>query len=354
MDDFDDQLDAILDELAVQRRFEQDRPQILAEMRRRRQAWEQAHAEQCSPAAMPRHFWERFLEATGRRLHLPLWAVNAALYLLSASLFALFLEARDYFPGGGAFSAWLCFLAELTLGTWMLHRVRATRADAARFAATIESPTERTCWIEKHLRLFHKPWFLAPLLFAGYYAFAALLALEPRNVEARKWLALSLVWIYPNLVKLIVLQWVVAHLVWFAGVVKLARGDPATTMTPQEKAHLDSYCRQHRAGLNLTVAIPTAAWLIVSGLDGYGISVWAWLCWAGFLLLLVLEARVLAGLGGNHPLFVRAAKAFAESVAPFWEPVQARVAHAVTTLSSIVLVGGGYPLGHLLHGILSR
>lgn len=354
MDDLDDQLDAVLGELAVQRRFERDRPLILAEMRRRRLAWREAEADQRTPAAIPRHFWERFLELAGRRLHLPLWAVNAALYLLSAALFAIFLKPRDYFPGGGAFSAWLCFLAELTLGTWMLHRVRATRADAVRFAATIQAPTERSSWIEQHLRLFYRPWFLAPLLFVGYYAFAALLTLNPANLEARKWLALSLVWAYPNLVKVIVLQWVVAHLVWFGGVVKLARGDHATTMPRQEREKLDDYCRRHRAGLNLTVAIPTSAWLIVSGLDGYGITVWAWLCWFGFLLLLALEALILAGLHGEHPLFLRAARAFADSVAPFWEPVQTRLAHVASALAAVVLVGGGYPLGHLLHGILGR
>ncbi len=319
MDDLE--LDARLNELAQQRRFERTMPQIQAEMERRQKARRRPlvarlrrwlGGENRGGEKIPKHFLEGFLEALGRVLHLPWWAANAALYVLAWVGSAVIIDLRILFPFGGMASAAVCAVVEFTIGTWMLYRVRQARADTFRFATAIESADDRARWFAKYLGPFHegwtvplsgvcffrgetvarlRPWFLTTALVVLFYVSLSLDALRPASTWGPKWFVPSLIWLYPNMLKPVVFLWVVAYLGWLSGLMQLARGRHATGSS-EEGDRLAAHCRARAIGLNLTITIPTCVWLFVNRL-ACGMTLWTWLFSLALVAMSILEAIII-------------------------------------------------------------
>ena len=256
-----------------------------------------------------RHFVERFLSRIGKIVRLPGWAVNLALYAVTAATVATLAESSLVHYGG---FVGLCgqLAAEFAFVTLMLCHVRHSRSQALIVAARLASGRDRRRWLRRYFGPLHWGWAwawksgreqqghrlirlrlgLATLLVVT--AYYGLVVWGWGLVRAGEILPSEFLLLYTHSIKAAMLVAVLGHFWWLSGLMRVANGNFASSLTRNAKIALRSDCRRAALRLNLFVGVTAGAWVVF---HGWGLF-WSYVLTAWMAVLLVTQWTIIVGL----------------------------------------------------------
>jgi len=238
------------------------------------------------------HFLESFLQGIGNLLHLPWWGVNALFFVLTGIAFVTLLDTRIYFPNTGSIRGLLGLFAECVLGTGMYMAVANLRATTRELKKKHLAPNAQAIWLKRYFAGFNNRWFP----FVGFATFYLLVAAKPLvfgDEIGWKWLELSLVSLWPTFVKIVALQWAFAFLIWFEGLIAIARGQFSPPLSPEDLAALSRVLKLQIIQFNLATCIPAGLWVYVTASFDNQDLTWTKIFWCALPALLLLETVLL-------------------------------------------------------------
>lgn len=255
-----------------------------------------------------RHFVERLLSRIGKVLRLPWWAVNLVFYAVTAvAVTTLARESLIYY--GGHIGLYGQLAAEFAFVTWMLCHVRQSRSQALIVAARLSSGKDRRRWLRQYFGPLHWGWAwswragreqqghrfirlrLGPATLLVVAAYYGLVIWRWGLVRAWEILPSELLLLYTHSIKAAMLVAVLGHFWWLSGLMRVADGDLASSLTRNARIVLRSDCRRAVLRLDLFVGATAGAWIVF---HGWGLF-WSYVLSAWMAVLLVTQWTIIAG-----------------------------------------------------------
>ena len=264
-----------------------------------------------------KHFLERFLEATGRILHVPWWAVHFIIYLLIWTAFILLIDVPKLYPKAGYFSFGGEQIAEFTFTVFMLFHIRQCRSIGILAAARIEDNDTRQAWLRRYLAPSYRGWmmgrkfdptrqksqwilgawlvtvglFLAYLggQFLDYRGYLQWLLQAPSFWALHYYPYPQLIYLYATMAKVAMMVAGVGYFWWLFGIIGIASGKYPSTLNSRQREQLYFKCCQVAIRASIVISAATATWVAGHAL-AFGFTFWAYLY--SVWLLLIYAAQV--------------------------------------------------------------